>query len=235
VDDNADPGQSQPGAVNESEDDGGDSPDMTFTLLIQAPTLPPVVAEPPPPEPHPVPIPQEATALVLVREPVVKDLPMPQLPPIAEQHPSETDLPSLPEEGAGAAPSRSNTPGLAERSEITAVAGREHVADSKELRPLVGGLLGDILPLDVGRLEQGLQRFVEDVRSLGEQAAPLPVRESNLGSWVVAALVMGAATVEVTRRYVRWRAVDLLLASPDEGSHSAWLPGLTAPLSRSKP
>jgi hypothetical protein len=74
------------------------------------------------------------------------------------------------------------------------------VAPPQALAPLLSGLVADALPLDLRALEQGLQRFLQQLQEIGRQV--IDWEQRGLSSWVFAVAVAAIAG-EVARRQLR--------------------------------
>jgi hypothetical protein len=94
--------------------------------------------------------------------------------------------------------------------------------------PRAGGLMANLLPLDLASLEGDIQAFLQQIDQLGVELSGLLAR-MNLSPWLVAVAVTAIAGEIARRRLQRSQHGPLLAAS--EGATFVWFPGLTGPWS----
>jgi hypothetical protein len=83
--------------------------------------------------------------------------------------------------------------------------------------PAGAGLLGDILPVDVGGMERGLQHFLEELAGTSPWAV-VGLSEGRPVYWLLAGLAGIAVAVEVARRRLREPAVELRSGSTEDST-----------------
>jgi hypothetical protein len=105
-------------------------------------------------------------------------------------------------------PLRGTEPKLVRLASVLIGTSPEGEPNSVALMPVAAGVLGDILPLDVAALEQGMQNFLEEVGAasqwvLGETAG------AQRAGWLLATLVASALAAEVIHQKRRTPAMEL--------------------------
>ena len=111
---------------------------------------------------------------------------------------------------------------MTQRSEEEQGLVKDPLENSPPVSPALAGLLGDILPVDIGAMEQGLQEFLDSLNTVGDNALP---HGASLGwiSWFTTAAITTAGALELTRRHLRQPSLDLVMRCTDEDSTWSWL------------
>jgi hypothetical protein len=97
--------------------------------------------------------------------------------------------------------------------------------------PLASGVLGDILPIDLAAVEQGLQGFLQDVGNVSQWVVTPASSRVWAAGWFLAGIGMGAFMAQVLHSWLRELAVERISLSPKESSrlYPSHFPDLTAP------
>ena len=99
---------------------------------------------------------------------------------------------------------------------------RETEVDSRQPRPVLAGLLGDIGQVDAAALEQGLQQFLRDFDAVGGQVVQ-QVADVAWLNCVAPAIAASVLASEVARRRMRRTQLELVAGWSDDTTWS-WFP-----------